>query len=80
MLYVRIRREITLLKGKQTNDEETMEKQAILFPARDRKMQVGNVFELCKHMEYKQIICCTVNKWTILKGLTIEVHDIFNRC
>lgn len=37
MLYVRIRREITLLKGKQTNDEETMEKQAILFPARDRK-------------------------------------------
>lgn len=46
----------------------------------DEKMQVGNVFELCKHMEYKQIICCTVNKWTILKGLTIEVHDIFNRC
>lgn len=77
---MRIRREITLLKGKQTNDEDTMEKQAILFPARDRKMQVGNVFELCKHMEYKQIICCTVNTWTILKGLTIEVHDIFNRC
>lgn len=37
MLYVRKKRDYFTKKGKQTNDEETMEKQAILFPARDRK-------------------------------------------
>lgn len=45
------------------------------------KKQVENVFELCNtEQTNKQIVCCTVNKWTILKGLTIEVHNIFNRC
>lgn len=65
--------------GKQTNDEETMEKQAILFPARVRKASCGNVFELCNTLREEQtkIVCCTVNKWTILKGLTIEVHNIY---
>lgn len=47
MLYVRKKRDYFTM-GTKTNDEETMEKQAILFPARDKKTkQVGNVFELC---------------------------------
>lgn len=35
-MYVRKNRDY----GKQTNDEETMEKQAILFPARDKKSKL----------------------------------------
>lgn len=36
MLYVRKKRDYFTM-GTKTNDEETMGKQAILFPARDKK-------------------------------------------
>lgn len=80
MLYVRKKRDYFTKKGNKPMTKKRWKNKQFFFLLEIEKMQVGNVFELCKHMEYKQIICCTVNKWTILKGLTIEVHDIFNRC
>lgn len=77
-MYVR-KEERLLVGNKPMTKKKRWKNKQFFFLLEIGQSIVGHVFELC-NTETK-IVCCIVNKWTtILKGLTIEVHNIFNRC